>query len=60
MPDEPSESLLLLPESEIKDGTAELPGVLRFGGETATRLTGAGYASGILDEALPGAATERE
>ena len=41
MPEDPS-SLLLLPESEVKDGTAELAGVLRFGGETLTRPYGAG------------------
>jgi len=36
MPEEPSQSPLLLPESEVNDGTAELAGVLRFGGEMAT------------------------
>ena len=42
MPEEPSHSLVLLPESEVKDGTVEPAGVLRFGGETATRPYGAG------------------
>lgn len=60
IPEELSQSLLLLPESEVKDGTAELAGVMRFGGETATRPYGAGYASGILEGALPEVATGRE
>ena len=51
MPEVPS-SLLLLPVSEVKEGTAELAGVLRFGGETATRFSGAGYARGIFDAVL--------
>lgn len=59
MPVEPS-SLLLLPESELREGTAELAGVLRFGGETAARLNGAGYASGIFDAVLPAAGIGRE
>ena len=59
IPEEPS-SLLLLPESEVNDGTAELAGVLRLGGETAARLYGAGYARGIFDEVLPVAGTGRE
>jgi len=60
MPEEPSQSLLLLPESDVNDGTAELAGVLRFGVETATRLYGAGYASGTLEGVLPEVATGRE
>lgn len=37
MPEDPSQSLLLLPESEVNDGTTELAGVLPLGGESATR-----------------------
>lgn len=58
IPEEPS-SLLLLPESDVNDGTAELAGVLRFGGDTATRPIGAGYASGIFDGVFPEVATGR-
>ena len=44
----------------MRDGTAELAGVLRFGGEMAARPYGAGYARGIFDDVLPAAATGRE
>ena len=59
MPEDPS-SLVVLPESEVNDGTAELAGVLRFGGETLTRPYGAGYAGGTFVAVLPDLATGRE
>lgn len=56
-----SKSLLLLPESDVIDGTAEVFALEpRCGGETATLPYGAGYASGILDACLMGMTAGRE
>ena len=60
-PLEPSFSLLLLPESDVNDGTAEVVALEpRCGVETVTRLYGAGYAKGILDGVLLGTLIGRE